>query len=197
MLCSVLSSLRNQTIVVPPSSSIPPGGEGGNPVPSKAKSNTGAIVGGIIGGLVALVVAVSAVVLFRRWRSRHEKSETAALAQAEPFLYVPSQDVPTTTGAPEHHASVGSRTITAAGEKGAIGTHIASTTTRTDPPTTFTLASVSSQGPASSHDPPSSSSDPVISPSDVRGLMTEMENLRRAMQGITVESAEPPPTYEG
>lgn len=193
-------SLQNQTIVIPPSSNLPSNSSststpvgGGNDVPIKHKSNTGTVVGGIVGGIVALAIAALAVVWFRRQRSRGAFfEETAAFAQPEPFVYgsVPMQ---TTI---EGTAPVGPHTTAAFGGKRAIYTDNASPTTSANTPTTSTSAFSPLPGPTSSHQTPSSDPDPIISPTEVRDLRVEMENLRRAMQGIGVESAEPPPTYE-
>lgn len=216
-------SLQNQTIVAPPLSSsnspgAPASGSGSgssssdDTSSSSSKSNVGAIVGGVIGGIVALAAVVLGTVLYRR---RHrsqgifgvdsEKPETAPYAQPIPFVYE-SGSSQSTTDDPESRPSRPRLAPVVMTEKARMYAHNRSATDATTAvanTSATTSASPSapasnpSTGPASSHEPPSSAQSPGISPSEVRDLRHEMENLRRAMQGIGVESLEPPPTYVG
>ncbi|OBZ70559.1 hypothetical protein A0H81_09078 [Grifola frondosa] len=62
-------------------------------------------------------------------------------------------------------------------------------------PRTTSSRYTESSGPASSRDPLSPSSSQALSPTEVIGLRTEVENLRRVMQEIRAERLEPPPGY--
>lgn len=185
-------SLQNGTLTSP----------GGSPQPGSSesstthKSHTGAIVGGVVGGIAGLALVGLAVILFRRRHSRgdinaiEEEPETGIHALPDPFVYssVPTDTTDTTEPQPAPVIS----------EKARLYAQNPNGTTTNAPTASASAYSSSSTnppslGPSSSYSPPLNSQDPIVS--EVRGLRTEMENLRRAMQQMGGEGNEPPPTY--
>lgn len=155
----------------------------GFPGRPKHKSDVAAIVGGVVAGIVALVIAVLVVVFVRRRRSR-ASLERRGITQPDPFLdaFPTSQSPLIQRGAISFKVS--SSPLTLENTRTLVKDTNATVTQPSVPNTFRTQASSPVQ-------------EPIISPSDVANLRTEMENLRRAMQGIGVETSEPPPTYIG
>ncbi|PIL35874.1 hypothetical protein GSI_01534 [Ganoderma sinense ZZ0214-1] len=161
---------------------------------AKGGSGSGAIVGGAIGGLTIVGIIVAMFVVFLRKR-RMRKTEEADMSEIAE--HVPHH--PTLTPYGQHRSSdyaptnpdriVGFAGIGAGGNESAGRMY--------EPAQSESLAAssnVGSQaGSASSRDLLSRRES--MSTTDVVGLRTEVENLRRVVQDIRAERLEPPPEY--
>lgn len=165
------------------------------------KSNIGATVGGVVGGLAALGLAVLAVILFRRRRSRRifvdnaQDPNPVIFTQTEPFRYSSIQiqrttDTPMESTAPVQASSPPIPSPTSRKSRRLQAHH--DTILGNVPVNRSSPSGSLPTGPSLSNNLPSGH-DPVIS--EVRGLRSEMEGLRRAVQQIGVDNNEPPPTY--
>ncbi|KAM5540211.1 hypothetical protein V8D89_006030 [Ganoderma adspersum] len=212
MFSHLALTVPNQTIF---GTSTPRGQPKGG-VRSKSSTNVGAIVGGVIGGLAIVgIVAAIFVVLRKRRMQKHEEADTADVTEYSPhhpplmpYRQHPSLDyVPVVADMTAGFAGIGTRDMGEYDRAAISPSPDLSTTrkarceamqTRTRHPASpgFVAASsdVGSQaGSASSRDLLSRRES--ISTTDVVGLRTEVENLRRVMQDIRAERLEPPPEY--
>ncbi|KAM5534565.1 hypothetical protein V8D89_011769 [Ganoderma adspersum] len=190
-------TVPNQTISIDSPVRTDSTGSGGS------RTNVGAIAGGVIGGLafVGIVVAVF-VVLRRRRRGQGEETEKAEVVrQAPPHPTVTPYHPVSTTGStdttaalagigPDPYESIG--TIPSSKAKASNRVHhdlpsesVATTSSDFGSQTVFVLG----------RDPPSPGVAQSVSSTDVMGLRTEVENLRRVIQDIRAERLEPPPEY--
>ncbi|KAH9951526.1 hypothetical protein B0H21DRAFT_684389, partial [Amylocystis lapponica] len=195
-------NIANTTIVVPPSSSSSPTSPA-SPVALATKSHAGAIAGGVVGGVASLGIIAFVVFLFHRRRSHESPAtiekflDTNARHEPLPYEITPfAQDsvtVPLSVGeqtAPPTNAA--SEKVREYFESRAIAPPIeASTSTPT--PSAFSVSAPT----APSDNPSSGSSAPLVSPTELLGLRTEVENLRRVMQEIQADRIEAPPEYAG
>ncbi|KAM5540214.1 hypothetical protein V8D89_006033 [Ganoderma adspersum] len=181
---------------------------------STRSSNVGAIVGGVVGGLaIVSIVAAIFVVLRKRRMQKHEEADTAEVTEHSPHhpTLTPYRQDPTLDYVPVAADTTGGFAGIGTEDMGAYDG--AAISPSPDPPTkarreamqtrthhpapsesVAASSNVGSQaGSASSRDLLSRRES--ISTTDVVGLRTEVENLRRVMQDIRAERLEPPPEY--
>ncbi|PCH43427.1 DUF1793-domain-containing protein [Wolfiporia cocos MD-104 SS10] len=191
-------AIANTTIKIPP------------PTPSAATtkaSHVGAIVGGVVGGIGGLACILLLGLFF--WRRSHreggtEKDGDPETHEADPFMYQPAPVIPAAT-ITSSNTSLEQQPPVAMSTK--MREYLASQRrTRTAPaPAPASNASeqasasaYTSTAPASSQEPPTSpgSADAAMSSTEIIGLRTEVENLRRAMEELREERImDAPPEY--
>ncbi|KAF7794750.1 hypothetical protein EIP86_005888 [Pleurotus ostreatoroseus] len=197
------NSLKNLTIVVPnrlsptsTSTGRPSGisGDGSSNPPKGSSSNTGAIAGGVVGGLCG--AALSGVIVFVLWRRRHprlvglESSNIDLLRASNPYsLGQFPHPAPISQGSPQT-----TLLLDEAREERKEMTGISHHTPHPS-------ASTSNRPPPGESSFAPGTTAPTMSEvtqgySDVRYLVTEVENLRREMQDLREASFEPPPGYQ-
>ena len=211
MILNALSRrLSNKTIIAnaPPNSTIPQNGS------SRSRSNIGAIVGGVVGGVTVIAISVAVLLILRkRRRRRYEKSEAVGPAWHHPRgpSYRPyrtadtSDDVrvdpyPDMTTDGPHTSSTIMAVVGDAHERAPMRpSHGLSSKLSGVPPHRTHRTSPSAATPASSQTVSafrSAASDSAsLSTTEVVGLRTEVENLRRVMHEIRSRQYEPPPEY--
>lgn len=186
---------------------------------AKKSSNTGAIVGGVVGGVGG--AALLALLGFLYWRRRHPRAASPEAGHVDlitpvPFTYAPPSGPPAMSeAAPLHGVGVGygvglglpaskaQEAVASAGASGSRPTQSTLSAPRPSQSTPSASAYSSSSGAGSSRNlpagavvSPTASTDTGLSHSDVQGLRTEVENLRRVMQTLHETTYEPPPGYE-
>jgi len=198
-----VGSVHNTTIVVPPPSSSSPGSS--SSLTAKSTSHAGAIAGGVVGGVVGLGLVAFAAIFFYRRRCRaelNEKDDDHRVSidshtlpnEITPFVPQRAREALPVIEAEEtssHGAGTMSEKVREYLDSRAIGPVGAYSSASTSTPSGVSSA------PASVVPPSSPGSSTQISPVELRGLRTEVENLRRVMQEIHAERLpEAPPEYE-
>ncbi len=204
-------SIANVTIQVPLNgSSGSPSSSSGTPsgTPSslpantpKKSSNAGAIAGGVVGGLGGAALLALAAFLYRRRRHpRAVSPETGPvdlITQPVPFPYDPPSRPPAMSeAAPLHGYGVGLGVPVSKAQEAAGAARPPQSTPSTSAYSSSSGAGSSRHLPVGAVVSPTSSADTGLSHTDVQGLRTEVENLRRVMQTLHEASFEPPPGYE-
>ncbi|KAF7794744.1 hypothetical protein EIP86_005882 [Pleurotus ostreatoroseus] len=167
------------------------------PANPKKSSHTGAIVGGVIGGLAGAALLGLVVWLYMRRRYRRpqmvpEAGNVDLLPRAAPFTDESPLGPALMTETPLRHFDFVSAKKREATDVPPLNTSVSSPSESSGeilspvPPITGTGAPISW----------AASSDTPVSHSDVQGLRTEMENLRRAVQTLHETRFEPPPGYQ-
>ena len=197
-------------------------GEQNDSAGSESRTDVGAIAGGVVGGLAGVGIVVAIVVVLRKRRKRQlEEADTAAAEVAEqaphrptlaPYHQPPSSDY-ISVSTPSDMATAGFAGI-GAGDMGAYYDSPAlspspdlSTKARREamptitrsyhpPPSesAATSSNVGSQTGSESSRELLSLRGPVLR-TDMVGLRTEVENLRRVVHEIRAERLEAPPEY--
>ncbi|PIL35943.1 hypothetical protein GSI_01603 [Ganoderma sinense ZZ0214-1] len=188
-------TVPNQTI----SADSPFGPDGtGNGGPS---SNAGAIADGVIGGLAFVGIVVAAFVVLRRRRAQqHEEAgKPKVMRQVPPHPTVTPYYQDSTTGFTGTTAALAGIEPDPYEGVGVIPPSKAKASPNRphhDVPFESIATSDDSQaGSAWSRGLLSPAGAPSVSPTDVLGLRTEVENLRRVIHDIRAERLEPPPEY--
>ncbi|KAM5545433.1 hypothetical protein V8D89_000471 [Ganoderma adspersum] len=153
--------------------------------PSRSSTPIGGIVGGVVGGLAVVGISVTVFLVFRKRSRRKRREEAEKFEVMEP---IPTLDQPPTLTAYSENATVGSvrksETPLCESLRGVLsdGTHEAATL-----PDSASQTSLGSRMWSSGRN--------SLSPTEVLGLRTEVENLRRVMQEFQAQRSEPPPEY--
>ncbi|KAM5540217.1 hypothetical protein V8D89_006036 [Ganoderma adspersum] len=187
---------------------------------AKSSSNVGKIAGGVIGGLAVVGVGIAIFTILIRKRRTPKYKETDTLAEVQhrhptlPSNYRnPSSDYISISirsdAATAGLAGTGADNMRTCDSSAAISlflnpsqatkarreARVRGTQQSAPSEPAATSSNVGSQtGSASSRDPPSLTGE-SISTTDVVGLRTEVENLRRVMRDVRAERLEPPPEY--
>lgn len=207
MLTSV-SSLPAQPVTVPLPTNL-----------AQKSSIVGPVVGGVVGGLGLIALALLALFFWRRRQRARASESTAKLYDIDE---VDSQFQPTPNPAialyslPADHSTsrdhldpegrqshdvypspVPMTTVTSPArltkaQEAARRRHQPSGYTTT---TSDMMSSAPHSNPASNSGSSDREAPSVVSPSEVQGLRTEVENLRRAMDEMQMERIEAPPSY--
>lgn len=190
------------------------------PTVAQKSSIVGPVVGGVVGGLGLIALAVLAFFFWRRRQRARASESTAKLyeidemeTQFEPTpnpaiaLYSLPADHSTSRDHldPErrqsHDAYLSPVPMTSAGDSQPRLTKAQEAARHRYQPSGYTLATSDTTSSAPHSNPASNSGSSgqeppsVVSPSEVQGLRTEVENLRRAMDEMQMERIEAPPSY--
>ncbi|RPD54725.1 hypothetical protein L226DRAFT_560384 [Lentinus tigrinus ALCF2SS1-7] len=198
-----------------PSGGVPIGNNGSNG--SNGRTNVGAIVGGVVGGAAFLGILAGVGIFF--WRRRRQQASASNYHYKEDLLehphpyqyeaayeqeYQPNRYTDTNTGRADAATRtsptdapytspypVSSKARERAREMEQRYPQSPSGTTNPTTPVAPSSEMISSGSEASSGGLDAN----TVSTTDLLGLRTEVENLRRVMQGIREERLDPPPLY--